>query len=139
MKKKKTDSATRDPLERPRKRYSAPHLVYYGDVTQLTRGGGGTNGDGGGSMSMIACWIAEVLYGVDAPRTRLVRGWLTESYKRRDFIGRIVVPLYSRFGVAVAGLLRRRPVLQGAFRPLFDGAVKRAHQEYAGRAVLLQS
>jgi len=136
---KKTDSATREPLERPRKSYSQPRLEYYGDVTKLTRGGGGTTGDGGGAMSMIPCWIAEVLYGIDAPRTKLVRAWLTESYERRDLIGRIVVPLYTRFGVTVAGLLRRRPVLQSVFRPLFYRAVKRAHQEYAERAVSLQA
>jgi len=88
---------------------------------------------------MIPCWIAEVLYGIDAPRTKLVRAWLTESYERRDLIGRIVVPLYTRFGVTVAGLLRRRPVLQSVFRPLFYRAVKRAHQEYAERAVSLQA
>ena len=38
---KKTDSGAREPLERPRRTYSAPRLVYYGDVTHLTRGGGG--------------------------------------------------------------------------------------------------
>jgi hypothetical protein len=90
-------------------------------------------------MSMAGggpCWIAEVLYGIDAPRTRLVRAWLTKSYKRRDPVARIVVPLYRRFGVAVAGVLRNRPGLQPLFRPLFDRAVKSAHREYAGRAVL---
>ena len=92
-------------------------------------------GDGGGAMSMAMCWIAEVLYGVDAPRTRLVRSWLTESYERREPITRIVVPMYSRFGVSVAGLLREYPVLERIFRPLFDRAVKRAHWEYAWRLV----
>jgi len=135
---KNKDSAIREPLERPRKSYSPPRLVYYGDVTKLTRGAGGGTGDHGGHTK-LPCWIAEVLYGVDAPRTRLVRAWLTESYGRRDLIGRIVVPLYSRFGVTVAGLLRRCPVLQSIFRPLFYRAVKRAHQEYADRAVSLQA
>jgi len=78
-----------------------------------------------------------VLYGVDSPRTRLVRAWLTESYERRDPMARIVVPLYRRFGVAVAGMLRKHPGLQPLCRLLFDRAVKSAHREYSGRAVLL--
>ena len=136
---KEHDAPDRKAPRVTRKIYSTPRVVYYGDVTSLTRGGGGTNGDGGGAMSMIACWIAEVLYGVDAPRTRLVRAWLTEAYERRDLTARIVVPLYSRFGVRIAGLLRRHRVLQPAFHLLFDRAVKRAHREYAGRAVLLRA
>jgi hypothetical protein len=135
---KKADLAVREPLDRPKKRYSPPQLVYYGDITKLTRGGGGTAGDGGGAMSMIPCWIAEVLYGVDAPRTRLVRTWLLESYKRRNFIGRIAVPIYARVGVRVASVLRSWPVLRAAFRPVFDLAVQRAYREFANRAASLQ-
>jgi len=85
------------------------------------------------------CWIAEVLYGIDAPRTRLVRAWLTESYERRDPMARILVPLYSRFGLAIADLLRNCSVLQLVFRPLFDRAAECAHREYASRAVLRQA
>jgi hypothetical protein len=121
-----------------RKIYATPQLAYYGNVTQVTRGSGKGQKDGASGTSR-PCWIAEVLYGIDAPRTHLVRAWLTESYERRDPMARLVVPLYSRFGVAVASLLRRRPVLQPVFRTLFDRAVKRAHREYAGRAVLLQA
>ncbi len=52
-------------------------------------------------------------------------------------MARIVVPLYRRFGVAVAGMLRKHPGLQPLCRLLFDRAVKSAHREYSGRAVLL--
>ncbi len=52
MKMKKTDSAVPAPPELTRRIYSAPRLVYYGDVTQLTRAKGGAKGDGGASMSM---------------------------------------------------------------------------------------
>ena len=131
---KKAGSAIQETLERPRKSYSPPRLVYYGDVTKLTRGGGGNGNDGGGAMSMV-CWIAEVLYGIDAPQTRLVRAWLIESYKRRDLIGRIAVPLYSHAGVRIASLLRTWPLLRSAFRPLFDRALERAYREFANRAV----
>ena len=135
---RKADSVTHEASERPGKIYSPPRLVHYGDLTTLTRGGMGAGGDAGGAMSMI-CWIAEVLYGVDAPRTKLVRTWLIESYERGDFIGRVVLPLYSRVGMRVAGLLRRCRVLQSLFRPLFDGAIKRAHREYAARVVSVQA
>ena len=126
--------------ELSRKNYSTPRLAYYGNVTQVTRGSGGHGTDGGrAGHSRVPCWIAEVLYGIDVPRTRLVRAWLTECYERRDPMARVVVPLYSRFGVAVAGMIRRHPVLQPLFRPLFDRAVKCAHQEYAGRYVQLRA
>lgn len=136
---KNVDLQAREETQVSRKKYSAPRLACYGNVTQVTRGGTGMNSDGTMGSRAGACWIAEVLFGVDCPRTRLVRAWLRESYERRDPVARIVVPLYSRYGVAVAGLLRRRPALQPLFRLLFDRAVKRAHQEYAARAVLLQA
>ena len=80
-----------------------------------------------------------MLYGIDAPRTHLVRAWLTDSYERHDPMARVALPLYSRFGVAIAGLLQKHPILKPLFRPLFDRAVKCAHKNYAGRAILLQS
>jgi len=132
---KKQDASNRKASGATKKVYSTPRLAYYGDVSCLTRGATGNVSDGASGMSR-PCWIAETLYGIDAPRTLLVRSWLTASYQRRDLMGRVVVPLYSRFGVAVADVLRRRPVLQLVFRPLFDAAVRRAHREYAGRAVL---
>jgi hypothetical protein len=137
---KKASLQERKDTTSPKKKYSAPHLACYGDVTQLTRGVGGHGTDGGkaGQSRVLMCWIAEALYGIDDPRTRLVRAWLTASYERRDPLARVVVPLYSRFGVAVGGMMSRYPALQTLFRPLFDWAVKRAHREYSGRAVLLQ-
>ena|SRR5438270_103637 len=121
-----------------KKVYSTPQLANYGNVTQVTRGGSKGVSDGM-SGSSKPCWIAEVLYGVDAPRTRLVRAWLIDSYERHDPIVCIALPLYSRFGMAVAGLLQKHPILKPLFRLLFDRAVKSAHKIYAGRAVLLQS
>jgi hypothetical protein len=129
--------ARKEPLSR--KKYFTPRLTDYGNVTQVTRGGSGNMADGTMGSRQGACWIAEVLFGIDSPRTRLVRAWLRESYERRDPVARMVVPLYYRFGVAIADLLRRRPALQPLFRPLFDRAVKCAHREYAARAVLLQA
>ena len=70
------------PPANPKKAYRAPVLSEYGDVTQLTSGGGGANADAGGGMTKM-CWIAEALYGCDTPRVFLVRGCLTQCYDRR--------------------------------------------------------
>ncbi len=77
------------------------------------------------------CWIAEVMYGVDAPRTQLIRAWLAECYERREPWSLVVVPLYRRFGERIAGFLRSYPIFKGLFRPLFDLGVRRAHQDRA--------
>lgn len=50
----------------PRKPYAKPQLICYGHVTDIVRGGGGNMCDATGNNTH-SCWIAEVLYGVDAP------------------------------------------------------------------------
>ena len=52
--------------------------------------------------------------------TRLVRAWLTEKYKGRDPLARVVVPLFSHFECSVAGIIIRYPVLQ----PSISSAVR---------------
>jgi len=121
-----------------KKTYRSPELSLYGDVSQITRSGFGGTADLGGTPGMtMPCWIAEALYGVDAPRTLLVRAWLMESYKRGLSWALVVVPLYSRFGERLAVQARRHSSLQRLFRPVFDHAVRRAHREFAVRATLL--
>jgi hypothetical protein len=117
--------------EAAKKEYRSPRLVCYGNVAQLTRGGGGVTGDGGGTHTKIACWIAEALYGIHAPRTQLVRAWLKECYERREPWSLIVVPLYRRFGQRIAAFLQSFPAFMTLFRPLFDLGVKRAHRDRA--------
>jgi hypothetical protein len=116
----------------PKKSYRAPQLTCCGSVAELTQTKGGSGNDGSGHFSK-QCWIAEVLYGLDAPRTRIIRVWLTECYDRRDWWALIAVPLYRGFGQRVAGFLRKYPVAQAAFRPLFDRAISKAHVEYSAR------
>src|SRR5579859_7781601 len=118
---KKTVSVSSQEREAGKKKYEGPRLVCYGTVAKLTRGGAGRGADfrGHGSHSKH-CWIAEVIYGVDAPRTQLVRAWLTECYERREAWSLIVVPLYRRFGQRIAAFLQSFPVFKSAFRPLFD-------------------
>jgi len=121
-----------------RKSYRSPELSSYGDVSQITRSGSGGSGDSGGTAGMTKqCWIAEALYGVDAPRTQLVRAWLTECYDLHVSWARAVVPLYRRFGQTVAGAVRHSTCVERVFRPVFDYAVQRAHRYYAVRAVTL--
>jgi hypothetical protein len=120
-----------------RKTYRSPVLSQYGDVKRLTRGNGNGAGDmaGGAGPMTKACWIAETLYGVDAPRVLLVRAWLSRCLERRDGWALAVVPLYSRFGQRVAAALKIVPAMKPIFRPLFDRAVSHAFQEYAVQAV----
>lgn len=113
-----------------KKAYQSPVLSVFGDVRRLTGGGGGTTTDAGGGMTKM-CWIAEALYGADAPRVVLVRAWLTRHYEHADGWALVVVPLYMRFGQRVAALVRILPFLRQVFRPIFDGAVRRAYGEFA--------
>ena len=114
--------------EAGKKKYQGPQLVCYGSVAQLTRGGGGGGKDTDGFHTKV-CWIAEVIYGVDAPRTQMLRAWLTECYGRREPWSLVVVPLYSRFGERIAAFLRSYPAFKVLFRPLFDLGVRRAHRD----------
>jgi len=119
-----------------KKPYRAPVLSQYGDVKRLTGGMMGGSGDMIGPVGdSRVCWIAEALYGVDAPRVALVRGWLARCYGRREGWALFAVPLYRHAGQRVAAALRAFPGLQRIFRPLFDRAVRRAYQEYAVQAV----
>lgn len=119
----------------PRKPYRAPVFSKYGDVRRLTGGGGqgGVDSGGGGPMTRL-CWIAEALYGFDAPRVHLVRAWLARCFERRDGWALFIVPLYVRFGQRVAALVRTVPAIKWIFRPVFDRAVRRAYGEFSAQA-----
>jgi hypothetical protein len=116
--------------EAGKKEYECPQLVCYGTVAQLTRGGGGGGRDANGQHTKI-CWIAEAIYGVDAPRTQVVRWWLSECFRNREPWSLVVVPLYRRFGQRIAAFLQSFPVFKSLFRPLFDLGVKQAHRDGA--------
>ena len=111
----------------PKKPYSAPRLVKYGDLRQLTRGGTGRRRDGTGRTRI--CWIAEVLYGADDPRTHLLRMWLVDVYSKTA-IGSIVVALYKLFGRELSALVRRSSLLRQMLRPVFDAGLVRAHRHF---------
>lgn len=133
----KNTTLTRDGSQPGKKKYESPRVVCYGTVAKLTRGGTGNGSDGPTHPHTRTCWIAEVLYGIDAPRTQLVRAWLTECYERREPWSLVVVPLYRRFGQRVAGFLRTYPAFNCVFRPLFDLGVTRALRERARQTFTL--
>jgi hypothetical protein len=127
---KKIVSLPSQESEAGKKKYEGPRLVCYGTVAKLTKGTGhGARDTGGGHTKH--CWIAEVIYGVNAPRTQLIRAWLTECYERREPWSLVVVPLYRQFGQRIAAFLRSWPVFKNVFRPLFDLGVRRAHRDRA--------
>jgi hypothetical protein len=111
-----------------KKPYAAPRVVSYGHVKDIIQGGGGKKSDaaatppGGNSKG---CWIAEQLYGVDDPRTWLLRAWLARVYAVRGR-GWQFVALYNRYGFTTAQAIARGYLPRAPFRLVFDALVERA-------------
>jgi hypothetical protein len=80
---------------------------------------------GGGAAVKKACWIAEAIYGVDDPRTHLVRAYLNGPFQQTAF-GSFLMSLYLEFGQWVAEQVRRRSWLKEMFRPIFNRALRSA-------------
>ena len=123
-----TDKGADSKSSTPRKPYTPPRLVPYGHVKDIIQGGGGKKSDatgtppGGNSKS---CWIAEQLYGVDDPRTWLLRAWLARVYDERGRGWRFVA-LYNRYGFTTARAIARGYLPRAPFRVVFDALVERA-------------
>jgi hypothetical protein len=112
----------------PRKPYAPPRVVDYGHVKDIIQGGGGMMSDAAGTPpggNSKGCWIAEALYGVDDPRTLLLRAWLSVAYDERR-PGWWFIALYRRFGRATADLIYRGYLPRRLFQPLFDMLVEKA-------------
>ena len=114
--------------------YESPKLLAYGDLKELTRGNTGPGNDGNGSglgtkQPSQPCWIAEVLYGVDDPRTHLLRAWLTTMYAHTT-VGAAVTGLYGKLGRQVAALAKDKASLRFVLRPLFDAGLRRAQRQF---------
>jgi hypothetical protein len=114
---------------KPKKPYSAPRLVKYGDLRQLTRGSHGRRADNRVGTATRPCWIAEVLYGADDPRTHLLRIWLVDVYSKTAS-GSIVVAVYKRFGRKLSALVRRSSLLRGVLYPVFEAGLVRAQRHF---------
>lgn len=104
-------------------------VASYGPWNALIQGAAGAASSalmpGGAITKAIPCWVAEAIYGVDDPRTHLVRAWLNGGFRRRP-LGMVAMAAYMRFGQRVARLVRALPILQHALRPLFDRAASKA-------------
>ena len=101
-----------------KKPYAAPKLISYGHVKDIVQTGGGGMGDGSGTCK-TQCWIAEVLYGIEHPRTLLLRARLRILRARKE-PGWVFAELYGRIGWQVASLIRWRLLPRSVFLPLFD-------------------
>lgn len=73
----------------------------------------------------VGCWIAEAVYGVDDPRTHIVRAWLNGPF-RETRAGNLIMDLYLAIGKPVAWAVRRSSLLRRLFRPLFNLALAKA-------------
>jgi hypothetical protein len=116
-----------------RKPYTSPKLVSHGHVKDIIQGGGGKKFDTGGAKgagNSKGCWIAEALYGVEDPRTLLLRAWLSVAYEERR-AGWWFIALYQQFGRATADLIYRGYLPRQLFRPVFDVLVDKALSESA--------
>lgn len=73
------------------------------------------------------CWVAEAIYGIDDPRTHLVRAWINGPF-RETAVGNAVRGLYLAIGQQVAWAARRSSLLRAALKPLFDAALRKAQR-----------
>lgn len=78
-----------------------------------------------GAKAFAGCWIAEAIYGIDDPRTHLVRAWLNGPF-RETKIGNAVMSVYLAIGRQIAWMARRSSMLRAALKPLFDAALRKA-------------
>lgn len=119
-----------DTSKMPKKKpYTRPSLICYGKFKDLVQGVNGTKSDGAGQpRSRSGCWIAEVLYGIDDPRTHLVRAWLRRAAARR-FGWRVFAAVYAAVGQQAAPLIARSRILRACVAPIFSNLVARASRE----------
>jgi hypothetical protein len=116
-----------------KKPYTPPRLIAYGHVKDIVQGGTGNKADGGAGLTKQTgppCWVAEALYGVDDPRTLVLRAWLMQVHARRDR-GWWLVDLYRVVGPTVASLIRRECLSRRTFLPLFDALAGKAFDSRA--------
>jgi hypothetical protein len=115
-----------------KKPYTPPRLIAYGHVKDIVQGATGNRSDGGAGMTRQTgpCWVADALYGVENPRTLVLRAWLTETHARKDRGWRLV-EFYKVVGPAVANLIRRGILPRRLLLPLFDALTRKAFDSRA--------
>lgn len=92
-------------------------------VGSLVGSGIGTAGTIGAAL-LLACWVAEVVYGRLAMETTVLRFWL--NTRQHGWMGRLGMGLYRSMGRPFARLLGRVPVFQRPVRWCFDRILTRA-------------
>jgi hypothetical protein len=107
-------------------------IASYGPWNSVIKGSLEGAGTGAG---IAACWIAEVIYGVDDPRTHLLRSWLNDEFKRTR-VGRVVMAVYVRFGERIAAQAAKHSWLRAVLRPWFNLALDAAITERTGKVVV---
>jgi hypothetical protein len=107
-----------------------PRVICYGSVKDIVQGGGGGGLDAINGQHTKSCWVAEALYGVDDPRTALLRAWVTRQHVENGR-WRLFAALYSRYGRAAADLIYRGRLPRQWVRPLFDVLLAKALDETA--------
>lgn len=99
----------------------ASQLAFFGSLAGAGAEIGGAALTGGASE---ACWIAERIFGFSDARTYLVRAWLRREFAQRP-AGRILMPLYRRFG----RWLSKNETVCRILKPLFEMALVCAKKE----------
>jgi len=90
--------------------------------------GGGLAGNTSLFASKTPCWIAAELWGGwDEPRVMKVRLWI-HCYLVYTRTGKVLFPLYMRYGEKTAQVIRRWPWLKCIFRPVFNLALRKAER-----------
>lgn len=88
-------------------------------MVDLIGGSGKTEGGGAKGAAALFCWIAEALYGVDAPKTHLAR-WYVNTILPKSLSGRLFRTWYAIFGRKVAAKVPTSPLLRKLLEPIFD-------------------
>lgn len=102
-------------------------IASYGPVNAAIQAAGQAAGAAlGKPPSSGGCWIAESLYGVDDPRTLLMRFWLNQVWAKQSRLGALLMKLYRRVGQRVAAWVKVNRVVRSGLRPVFDFGLKRA-------------
>lgn len=76
-----------------------------------------------GAAMAAGCWIAEAIYGPNAPETGVVRWWLNTHFVKRP-VGRVVMTCYRKYGRQIAECVQRWNWLKLVLRPLFNVALR---------------
>jgi hypothetical protein len=126
------EAAEQRRTETTRKSYASPRIVTYGFVKDIVKGNHGELSDQGQATFSRQCWIAEAVYGVEAPQTMLVRAWLPEA-SRQAYRWWLFCALYRLVGRQIAALIRNGYMPSSLFRPGFDGLLARANAAFSQR------